>query len=82
MACGTSVRKTSTYCLSCYKKQQAKNIPSKDALIEDLLILPMTQIGEKYGVSDNAVRKWYKKYGLPTKEKDIKQFRKEYVSEN
>ena len=42
----------------------------------------MTQIGEKYGVSDNAVRKWYKKYGLPTKEKDIKQFRKEYVSEN
>lgn len=82
LACGTSVRKTSTYCLSCYKKQQAKNIPSKDALIEDLLILPMVQIGKKYGVSDKAVVKWCKKYNLPSKRKEIEQFRKEYMSEN
>jgi uncharacterized protein YjcR len=23
----------------------------------------MTKIGEKYGISDNAVRKWFRKYG-------------------
>lgn len=29
--------------------------------------MPMLQVGKKYGVSDNAVRKWCKSYGLPYK---------------
>ena len=38
--------------------------PSKEEL--DMLIesMPMTKIGERYGVSDNAVRKWAKTYGI------------------
>jgi len=38
--------------------------PSKDQLIEDLHIMPYTKVGIKYGVSDNAVRKWAKAYGI------------------
>lgn len=28
-------------------------------------------IGRKYGVSDNAIRKWCKGYGLPYRTKDL-----------
>lgn len=30
------------------------------------------QIGKMYGVTDNTVRKWCKKYNLPFKREDIK----------
>ena len=33
---------------------------------------PFTYVGEYYGVSDNAVRKWCKRFGLPTKSLEIK----------
>lgn len=38
--------------------------PSKDALLEDLSSKSILSIGKKYGVSDNAVRKWMKRYGI------------------
>ena len=31
-------------------------------------------IGKQFGVSDNAVRKWCKKYGLPQKVSEIKKY--------
>ena len=34
--------------------------------------MPFTQIGNMYGVSDNAIRKWAKGYGLPSRVSDIK----------
>lgn len=34
---------------------------------------PFTKIGALYHVSDNAVRKWCKLYGLPSTKRDIKQ---------
>jgi hypothetical protein len=34
--------------------------------------MPFTQIGLKFGVSDNAVRKWCDKYNLPRKSTEIK----------
>ena len=38
---------------------------------------PFTKIGERYGVSDNAVRKWCKKFNLPFQKKVIKTFSQE-----
>lgn len=35
------------------------------------------EIGKLYGVSDNAVRKWCKKYGLPYRRRDVTEFLKE-----
>lgn len=56
------------------KKQKTCNSkvrPLKEQLIKDMENLPYTEIGKKYGVSDNAVRKWAKSYGLETKKKRI-----------
>lgn len=39
--------------------------PSKEELQKDLGTLNWSKIGRKYGVSDNAVRKWAKAYNLP-----------------
>ena len=39
--------------------------PTMAQLEEDMKTLPMTQIGKKYNVSDNAVRKWIKNYISP-----------------
>ena len=62
----------SKMCVLCARKEQAKNIPSKEEL--ELLIyeLPFTEIGKRYGVTDNSVRKWCKKYNLPYRKKDMK----------
>lgn len=57
-----------TYCSDvCYKKHSDEKslIPSKDMLISDFKILKsFVQVGKKYNVSDNAVRKWCKKYDM------------------
>lgn len=58
-------------CLECYNKEQAKNIPPKEELYELLRNNSMCAIGRVYNVSDNAVRKWCKKYGLPFNRSDI-----------
>lgn len=65
--CGkVKTRKDSEMCIDCRNKEKAKNIPTKDELIELLKQgFPYTKIGELYNVSDNAVRKWCKKYGIP-----------------
>ena len=38
--------------------------PEKDVLQQDIATLTWTAIGKKYGVSDNAVRKWAKSYQI------------------
>ena len=58
--------KNSKMCIDCRNKEKAKSIPTKDRLIELLKQgTSYTKIGELYSVSDNAVRKWCKKYGIP-----------------
>lgn len=49
------------------------SVPKRDVLIRDLKEMKnFKKIGKKYGVSDNAVRKWCKKYKLPYRASDIK----------
>lgn len=36
--------------------------PSRQQLIEDVFQMSLVKVGEKYGVSDNAIRKWLKSY--------------------
>lgn len=54
------------YCVDCLNKWRARNIPSKEQLEQDIIDLNsnMCAIGRKYGVSDNAVRKWLRKYNI------------------
>lgn len=68
--CGNTYIKTKTeqtYCSQpCYQKKGPKRItkPSEVELALKLRSKPVTTIAREYGVSDNAVRKWAKGYGL------------------
>lgn len=47
---------------SALRQRKVKNRPSFEELEKLKETLPMTKIGEMFGVSDNAVRKWIKQY--------------------
>lgn len=64
------LKRVSKYCsVECSNKgdRKVKNRPTSEELYDLLKGNPFTKVGEMYGVSDNAVRKWCKSYGIPTK---------------
>lgn len=59
--CGSLIGRRSKRCSECSHRQQRKTIrPTKDELKEMLKKETWTAIGKRFGVSDNAVRKWAK----------------------
>lgn len=74
--CGSIIDKKAKLCQNCYHEQQKKNIPPKEELEAKIGKFSFCQLGRDYGVSDNAVRKWCKKYGLPTKRNEIHEWLK------
>lgn len=64
--CGKEKYCYSKVCWSCAinNRLKVKNRPSKEQLQKDIEEMPMTSVGKKYGVSDNAIRKWARKYGI------------------
>ena len=64
-------------CIDCYKQSISKEKPSREELKILIRTLPFTQIGEKYNVSDNAIRKWCDNYNLPRRVSDIKKYSEE-----
>lgn len=62
----------SKMCLSCRGISQRKvDRPSYEDLKGMIQYMSFVDIGKKYNVSDNAVRKWCKKYNLPFTKKGI-----------
>jgi len=59
-------QKTCSIPCSAKLKYDIKYHPTKTQLAEDIANLSWTAIGKKYGVSDNACRKWARKMGLIT----------------
>jgi predicted nucleic acid-binding Zn ribbon protein/Zn finger protein HypA/HybF involved in hydrogenase expression len=55
-----------TFCSNeCRNIFMNKNIPTKEQLLEDFKILKSNiQVGKKYNVTDNAVKKWLIKYNI------------------
>ena len=47
---------------------------SREELKSLIRTTPFTQIGKKYHVTDNAIKKWCDKYNLPRKRCDIKKY--------
>ena len=73
--CGKEISKGSVYCTICSHKhtRKVKDRPSKEKLLQDFKELKsFVKIGAKYGVSDNAIRKWFIQVGLPSKSKELK----------
>jgi len=64
--CDIDVFKTSTRCIKCESKRRFNinkhNRPAYKQLLQDLEGSSYVQVGKKYGVSDNAIRKWIKTY--------------------
>lgn len=71
--CGKPILLTSTRCTECaHKASRIIERPTRDELKRLIRIMPFTKIGEKYQVTDNAVRKWCTSYDLPSRVKEIK----------
>lgn len=65
-------------CPECAAKQRRTvERPSKEELKGLVRNISMVKIGEMYGVSDNAIRKWLKNYNLPTKKTEIDKYDEE-----
>lgn len=62
LECSNEARKQATI------DRTGKHHPSKEELQELIDTLPWTTIGKMFGVTDNAVRKWAKKYGIKRSE--------------
>jgi predicted nucleic acid-binding Zn ribbon protein len=80
--CGKIISKGAERCVDCEKERRRKR--PLEITREELKTLIRTksflEIGRMYGVSDNAIRKWCKKYDLPSRVKDIKTYSdKEWV---
>jgi Zn finger protein HypA/HybF involved in hydrogenase expression len=59
--CGKLIKHSSNSCTACYALRLRKTErPTYEKLIEDISLLGYTKTGKKYGVSDNAIRKWIK----------------------
>lgn len=76
--CGTEVSKKGCLCPTCANKEKTvplEDMPlTRDELKNLIRTVPFTRIGEQFGVSDNAIRKWCDKFGLPRKVADIKKY--------
>lgn len=73
--CGTEIWRGSTYCSNCAKIESRQvERPNRIELKNLIRTTPFTQIGKKYQVSDNAIRKWCVAEGLPAKSSEIKKY--------
>ena len=75
--CGKLITKGASYCESCYRKLQKEGRPNRELLKDRIRKFPFTKIGEEYGVTDNAIRKWCKAYNLPYRRRDIENYTEE-----
>lgn len=75
--CGKEIGHSNTtgLCIKCFgEEKRIVERPSKEQLLLELKESNFTQVGKKYNVSDNTIRKWCKSYELPTHIKEIKEF--------
>lgn len=73
--CGKEISIGSTRCQSCENKTRITTKPVNRTELKALIrSTSFVKIGEQFGVTDNAIRKWCKQYNLPTKKKEINSY--------
>jgi RNA polymerase-binding transcription factor DksA len=79
--CKSPIYKTSLRCPCCASKisnmprRKVSTRPSLEQLRKEVLETSYLAVGKKYGVSDNAVRKWFRAYGVDPPKKHKKSIR-------
>ena len=76
--CGKEIGFKATRCIQCENKNKKISLEnmkvSREELKNLIRTIPFTQIGKRFNVSDNAIRKWCIKYNLPKTVKEIKSY--------
>lgn len=71
--CGTIIATNTNYCIECSSiKRRIVERPTREELKKIIKELSFVEIGRRYNVTDNAIRKWCKTYNLPSTKKEIK----------
>lgn len=78
--CGKEISFKATRCEECYHKSThgvfiipLNEMPiTREELKQLIRTTPFIKIGQQFGVSDNAIRKWCDKFNLPRKSTEIK----------
>jgi len=65
-SCGKEIQKASKKCTDCFKVSIRKvpDRPFKEELEKMMRTMSWVAIGERYGVSDNSIRRWARNYKL------------------
>lgn len=59
--CGKEITITATRCTTCsFKNRRKVERPPKEILLKEKEFMNFCEMGKKYGVSDNTIRKWIK----------------------
>lgn len=73
--CGINISSKAMRCPKCANKiRRAVERPNRDKLKKMIRTTPFEQIGQQFGITGNAVRKWCDAYNLPCRVTDIKQY--------
>lgn len=79
--CGAEISRSAIRCKKCAAinkkepKRTEKNLKISRGELKDMIrTRPFTSIGKDFGVTDNAIRKWCEKYGLPRTKKEINSY--------
>lgn len=75
--CGNPIAKNnqSGLCIECMRLSQRKaERPSALVLAQEIVNTSFAAVSRKYGVTDNAIRKWCIAYGMPTKKQELKEW--------
>ena len=71
---GSGKRKRGRDSQPTQKREYENSHITREELKTLIRTMPFTKIGQKFGVSDNSIRKWCKRYGLPHKSSIIHSF--------
>lgn len=76
--CGKPISNKAVLCVECNAKlHRTVDRPSREQLKQEIRTIPFTKIAQKYGVTDNAIRKWCISMNLPSTVSKIKTYTKE-----
>lgn len=77
LECQCDIPKDNLRCFNCNKeKMKINHRPPYEQLVQEIEDTSYVAVGKKYGVSDNAIRKWVKAYGDEPPKKQTKNTKK------